>query len=40
MNTIKVVGIDIAKSIFQVLHIRADHEHRFWFNVNTISGPA
>ena len=22
-----------------MLHIPADHEHRFWFNVNTISGP-
>ncbi len=21
------------------LHIPADHEHQFWFNVNTISGP-
>ncbi|WP_323083759.1 hypothetical protein [Aeromonas jandaei] len=21
------------------MHIPADHEHRFWFNVNTISGP-
>lgn len=21
------------------LHIPADHEHRFWVNVNTISGP-
>ena len=24
---------------FFLLHIPADHEHRFRFNVNTISGP-
>ncbi len=28
------IGIDLAK-----LHIPADHEHQFRFNVNTISGP-
>ncbi|BBQ52803.1 hypothetical protein WP2S18C03_18840 [Aeromonas veronii] len=32
-------SINFLRSISEVLHIPADHEHRFRFNVNTISGP-
>jgi hypothetical protein len=43
MNKLSVVGLDLAKHVFQVhgvdcVHIPAHHEHSFRFNVNTDSG--
>jgi HTH-type transcriptional regulator/antitoxin HigA len=32
-------GIAVLKTLMIQLHIPADHEHQFRFNVNTISGP-
>ncbi|MFM5292013.1 hypothetical protein ACET9O_21190 [Aeromonas caviae] len=36
-DKLKALAAELAKDI--KLHIPADHEHRFRFNVNTISGP-
>ncbi|EPC3523649.1 hypothetical protein ACRZHM_005649 [Citrobacter braakii] len=38
--TLDAVGIGLVMPVLPgLLHIPADHEHRFRFNVNTISGP-